>query len=188
MKHIETFESFSSKEVEKIDEGLMKSVLNIVLGIPLAVIAFTITQFMDPRKVKAACFDGILNIYGNIDILIDTLENIHFNKADITDVEAKNILDKINSLKKVKKKYPTIDDYKKAICRWAPFINFKNRKYIKDQIMAHDPKKLTAEEVLKEIKKVYKLANREDIIGDVPERGGVAGQLDDLLNNYRNRR
>lgn len=60
-----------------------------ILAIPVAVIAFAVTQFLDPRKIKDQILPQLLDIYANLDVLIDTLENIHFNKSDITDVESK---------------------------------------------------------------------------------------------------
>ena len=174
MKHIETFESFSTKEVEKIDEGLIKNILmfpiNLIIGVPLAAIILITTQFLNPRHLKGALVDSYIDIYDNIDILIDTLENIHFNKADITDVESRKILKRLNELKKVKQKWPTLDDYKKNLSKYLPYLNIKNRGYLKDQIMKYEPKKLTAEQVLKEIQKVYKLATQDDIIGEPAAR------------------
>ena len=199
MKHIKTFESYNSENVEPINEEFIGKILKGIIKLPAAALALIIMQFLDPRKVKDMVLPKLIDIYASIDVLIDTLENIHFNKTDITDVEAKKILDKINSLKKVKKKYPTLEDYKKAVCKWTPFLNFKNRNYLKSEIMKYQPEKMSADQVIKELEKVYKLITREDIIGmdvsthdyeenfDEPDLS-VMDQLNRLEDRLRNRR
>jgi len=164
MKHIKTFESYSPDE--SINEEFIGKILKSILSIPLVAIAFTVTQFMDPRKLKDQFLPQLLDIYGNLDILIDTLENIHFNKTDITDVESKAIVAKINALKKIKNKWPTLESYKKEVGKKIGYFNIKNRKYLADQAMQYEPKKMSAEQVLKEIQKVYKMSSEGDIIGD----------------------
>lgn len=51
-----------------------------------------------------------------------------------------------------------------------PLFNIKNRKYLCDQVMQYEPQKMDADQVLKQIRKVYKMVERSDIIGDVPAR------------------
>lgn len=165
MKHIKTFESYSPDEA--LNEEFIGKILKTILAIPVTVIAFAVTQFLDPRKIKDQILPQLLDIYANLDVLIDTLENIHFNKSDITDVESKAIMAKINALKKIKKKWPTIEDYKKEVGKKAGYLNLKNRKYLADQAMQYEPKKMNADQVLKEIQKVYKLVSSNDIIGEV---------------------
>lgn len=165
MKHIKTFESYSPDE--SLNEEFIGKIIKTILTIPLAAIAFTVTQFLDPRKLKDQFLPQLIDIYGNLDILIDTLENIHFNKTDITDVESKAIVSKINALKKIKNKWPTLESYKKEVGKKVGYMNIKNRKYLADQAMQYEPKKMNADQVLKEIKKVYKLVNQSDIIGEV---------------------
>ena len=166
MKHIKTFESYSPDE--SLNEEFIGKILKTILTIPITVIAFAVTQFLDPRKVKDQVLPQLLDIYANLDVLIDTLENIHFNKTDITDVEAKAIMSKINALKKIKNKWPTLEAYKKEVGKKIGYLNIKNRKYLADQAMQYEPKKMSAEQVLKEIKKVYKLVGEDDIIGEAP--------------------
>lgn len=166
MKHIKTFESYSPDEA--LNEEFIGKILKTILAIPITVIAFTVTQFLDPRKLKDQVLPQLLDIYANLDVLIDTLENIHFNKTDITDVEAKAIMSKINALKKIKSKWPTLEVYKKEVGKKIGYLNIKNRKYLADQAMQYEPKKMSAEQVLKEIKKVYKLVGEDDIIGEAP--------------------
>ncbi len=165
MKHLKKFESYSASE--SINEEFIGKILKTILSIPITVIAFTVTQFLDPRKVKEQVLPQLLDIYANLDVLIDTLENIHFNKTDITDVESKVIMSKINSLKKIKTKWPTLEVYKRRVGKSIGYLNIKNRKYLADQAMQYEPKKMNAEQVLKEIKKVYKLVGSDDIIGEV---------------------
>lgn len=165
MKHLKTFESYSSGE--SLNEEFIGKILKSILSVPLIVIAFTVSQFLDPRKLKDQYLPQLLDIYGNLDILIDTLENIHFNKSDITDVESKAIIAKINALKKIKTKWPTLEAYKKVVGKKIGYTNIKNRKYLADQAMQYEPKKMNADQVLKEIRKVYKMSASGDIIGDV---------------------
>lgn len=164
MKHIKTFESYSADE--KVNEEFIGKLIKAIIGLPLAALSFIVVQFLDARKFADQSLPQLLDIYANLDVLIDTLENIHFNK-DVTDVEQKDILDKLNMLKNVKKKYPTIEEYKKVIGKRLGYFNLRNRKYIKNRVMEYEPKKMTADEVIRYIKKVYKLAVEEDIIGEV---------------------
>ena len=186
MKHIKTFESFNDENMEPVNEEFIGKILKGIMKIPVAALSIIVMQFLDPRKIKDKILPQLLDIYSNIDILIDTLENIHFNKNDITDVESKKILEKINALKKVKKKYPTLDDYKKAICKWAPVLNFKNRNYLKSEIMKYEPEKMSANEVVTELKKVYALITKQDIIGMDTVDDNMENRLDRLLRRARN--
>lgn len=165
MKHLKTFESYSPDE--SLNEEFIGKIIKSILGVPVAAIGLTVMQFMDPRKLKEQILPQFLDIYSNLDVLIDTLENIHFNNKDITDVESEDILKKLNKLKKIKIKYPTLDEYKKKVCKVMPLFNIRNRKYLCDQVMQYEPKKMNASEVMKEIGKVYKEIKRDDIIGDV---------------------
>ena len=181
MKHIKTFESYSPDEA--LNEEFIGKILKTILAIPITVIAFTVTQFLDPRKLKDQVLPQLLDIYANLDVLIDTLENIHFNKTDITDVEAKAIMSKINALKKIKSKWPTLEVYKKEVGKKIGYLNIKNRKYLADQAMQYEPKKMSAEQVLKEIKKVYKLVGEDDIIGEAPRERDLPWEIDLILDH-----
>lgn len=164
MKNIKTFESYSSDK--SINEEYVGKLIRSILSLPLLAISFTITQFFDPRKLKNQVLPQLLDIYANLDTLIDTLENIHFNRTDITDVESKAIIAKLNALKKIKKKWPTIESYKKEVGNRIGYMNIRNRKYLADQAMNYEPKKMSAEQVLKEIRKVYLLGTKDDIISE----------------------
>lgn len=167
MRHIKTFESYSDAEV--VNEEFIGKLIKSIINIPTYAITLIILQFMDPRKIKDMMVPKLIDVYANIDVLIDTLENIHFNKTDITDVESKRILEKLNKLKEVKAKYPTLELYKKQVAKYAKYINIRNRKYLVDQIMQYEPKKMNAREVLRELQTVYKLASKNDVIGDVEQ-------------------
>ena len=179
MKHIKKFESYSSEE--KLNEEFIGRIIKYILSVPIAALAFIVMQFMDPRKLKDMMLPKLIDIYDNIDILIDTLENIHFNKTDITDDESKAILEKLNNLKKVKRKWPTLELYKKNLCKYTSIINFKNRKYLRDQIEQYIPKKMTSEKVLEEIQKVYKMSTSSDIIGETRPRVTFQDRLNGII-------
>lgn len=164
MKHLKTYESYNDQEM--INEGVISTILKYVIGIPLGIFMLGVLNFFDPRKLEIL-WKPLLNVYENADILIDTLENIHFNKPDITDTERSKILDKINELKKMKKKQPTLDLYKKELLKTVKWANIRNRDYLKEQVTKYQPLKMKSGEVIEEIKKIYKLVNENDIIGDV---------------------
>jgi hypothetical protein len=179
MKYVKTFESYFSNNEEIINEEFIGKVIKSILSIPLSIIAFTVTQFIDPRKIKENVLPNLLNIYVNLDVLIDTLENIHFNKNDITSKESKDIIEKINAFKRIKSKFPTLEMYKKAIGKSIGFFNIRNRKYLANQAMEYTPIKMNVDQILNEIRKVYKMTSKDDIIGEVPSSS------DGLLNRIR---
>ena len=159
MKHIETFKSYSSEE--KIDEGL-GTIIKSILFLPLSILALILFQCMSGRIMSQVLKNKVLDIYYNIDTLIATIENI-LATGDVTDVERRKIEKKLKELNKLKRKYPTLDDYKKLLKKQAPYYNFRNRGYIRRDIDNYVPKVLNAVEIIKEIQKVYKLAKLSDI-------------------------
>jgi hypothetical protein len=164
MKHIKTFESHST---ELINEELdVKKLLKEILIFPLVPLFLVITNLMNPRTLLKGHLPIFFDIYQNSDVLIDTLENIYFN-GDVTDVEKKKVMKRINALKKIKNKYPTLEIYKQKSLKTLKILNIRNKSYIEEEVMKYQPKQMRASEVLKEIQKVYKLVKSEQIVGDV---------------------
>jgi len=159
MKHLKTYESF---DYEKINEELQVwETIKTILQLPLIFITAIGLNFANPRFVIKLAYP-LLNVYHNLKSLIMTLENILAN-GDVTDTEKKKIKKRLEELKRVKEKNPTLDDYKKRLARTMSILNIKNRNYLKEKIMAYDPEPMTISELVSEIKKVYKIANRSDI-------------------------
>ena len=93
---------------------------------------------MHGKLISDAVKKDLLDLYHNIDRVIAILERLS-NNIDITDVDKKKINKRIKELKKVKEKYPTLDDYKKVATKKATILNLKNRNYLKNQILNYQP-------------------------------------------------
>jgi hypothetical protein len=165
MKHLKTYESF---EYEMINEELdLWKIFKTIISLPLFFITSIGLNFADPRFIIKLAYP-LLNVYHNLKSLIMTLENILEN-GDITDTEKIKIKKRLEELKKVKEKNPTLDDYKKRLARTMSVLNIRNRNYLKDKIMEYNPKDMSKIELVDEIKKVYKIIRTSDIKTPVEE-------------------
>lgn len=191
MKHLKTFESYSNDEM--VNEEFIGGLLKTILSIPISFLAILALQFASGRLISDAMKKDLLDVYSNIDRIIAILERLS-NNIDITDVDKNQINKRIKELKKVKEKYPTLDDYKKTVIRKATILNFKNRNYLKNQVLNYQPRTLNDSELVDLIKKVYKQATRSDVRepGQQPQEGhfvrndAFANRLNDMLNHLQN--
>ena len=185
MRHLKTFESYSYSNDESINEEFIGGLLKSILSIQVAVLTVLGVQFLSGRLIYAAVKNDLLDVYSNIDVLIDLLERLSLRR-DITDVEMKKINKRLKELKKIKDKYPTLDDYKKRVYKTALLLNIKNKNYLKNQIMDYEPRVLSAHEVLEKLRKIYKEANASDV-GGYGNRGrnDLQDRLNDMLNRER---
>jgi cell shape-determining protein MreC len=159
MKHLKTYESF---EYEKINEELeIWETIKGIIKLPLIFLISIGLNFANPRFVIKLAYP-LLDVYHNLKSLIMTFENILKN-GDVTDTERKKIEKRLEELRKVKQKNPTLDDYKKRLARTMSILNIKNRNYLKEKIMDYQPKDMSISELVSQIKKVYAIATREDI-------------------------
>lgn len=159
MKHLKTYESF---EYEKINEELrIWETIKDIIKLPLVFLISIGLNFANPRFVIKLAYP-LLDVYYNLKSLIMTFENILKN-GDVTDTERKKIEKRLEELRKVKQKNPTLDDYKKRLARTMAILNIKNRNYLKEKIMDYKPKDMSITELVSQIKKVYAIAKREDI-------------------------
>jgi cell shape-determining protein MreC len=159
MKHLKTYESF---EYEMINEEIdIWEAVKTIIRLPLIFILSIGLNFADPRFVIKLAYP-LLNVYHNLKSLIMTLESI-LKQGDVTDTERKKIEKRLEELKKVKEKSPTLDDYKKRLARTMSVLNIRNRNYLKDKIMGYNPENMSKNELADEIKKVYKLIRNADI-------------------------
>jgi len=180
MKHIKTFENYSYKETEKVNEEFIGSILRTILSIPKGILGVLVLQFINGRTVSKAIESNILDVYSNIDVLIDTLQSLSDNE-DITDVEKRKVNIRLKELQKVKRKYPTLDDYKKKLKSMTPFMNMKNRKYLKSKIESYTPREMSVYEVLDMLNKFYKGISRSDVVGvEDPVRNRFRDRLDSI--------
>jgi len=180
MKHIKTFENYSYKETEKVNEEFIGSILRTILSIPKGILGVLVLQFINGRTVSKAIESNILDVYSNIDVLIDTLQSLSDNE-DITDVEKRKVNIRLKELQKVKRKYPTLDDYKKKLKSMTPFMNMKNRKYLKSKIESYTPREMSVYEVLDMLNKFYKGISRSDVVGvEDPVRNRFRDKLDSI--------
>lgn len=159
MKHLKTYESF---EYEKINEELrIWEAIKDIIKLPLIILISIGLNFANPRFVIKLAYP-LLDVYHNLKSLIMTFENILKN-GDVTDTERKKIEKRLEELRKVKQKNPTLDDYKKKLTRTMSILNIKNRNYLKEKIMDYQPEDMSISELVSQIKKVYAIATREDI-------------------------
>lgn len=148
MKHLKTYESF---EYEKINEELkIWETIKDIIKLPLVFLISIGLNFANPRFVIKLAYP-LLDVYHNLKSLIMTFENILKN-GDVTDTERKKIEKRLEELRKVKQKNPTMS-----------ILNIKNRNYLKEKIMDYQPKDMSISELVSQIKKVYAIATREDI-------------------------
>jgi hypothetical protein len=184
MKHLKTFESYSNDEM--VNEEFVGNLLKTILSIPISFLAILALQFVPGRMMNEVMKNNLLNLYSNIDRIISILERLS-NSIDVTDVEKRKINDKIKELKKVKEKYPTLDDYKKFVIKKATILNLKNRKYLRNQILNYQPRILSEDGLVDLIKKTYKHATRSDVRepGQPDHRDRLGDQLDNMLRHNR---
>jgi hypothetical protein len=191
MKHLKTFESYSNDEM--VNEEFIGGLLKTILSIPISFLAILALQFAPGRLISDAMKKNLLDVYSNIDRIIAILERLS-NNIDITDVDKNKINKRIKELKKVKERYPTLDDYKKTVIRKATILNFKNRNYLKNQVLNYQPRTLNDSELVDLIKKVYKQATGSDVRepGQQPQEGqfvrnnDLANRLNDMLRQNQN--
>lgn len=181
MKHLKTFESYAYNETEKVNEEFIGSILKKILSIPKGILGLVILQFVNGRTVFKAVESGILDVYSNIDVLIDTLESLS-NNEDITDVEKRKINNRLRELSKIKKKYPTLEDYKTQLRKKAPLMNMKNRNYIKSKIDSYVPRDMSVYEILDSLTKIYKDISPSDVVGIESSRDSFRDRLDQMSN------
>jgi len=181
MKHLKTFESYSYNESETVNEEFIGSILKKILSIPKGILGLVILQFVNGRTVFKAVESGILDVYSNIDVLIDTLESLS-NNEDITDVEKRKINNRLKELSKVKKKYPTLEDYKTQLKKKTPLMNMKNRNYLKSKIDSYVPRDMSVYEILDSLTKIYKDISPSDVVGIESSRDSFRDRLDQMSN------
>ena len=181
MKHLKTFESYSNNDAEMVNEEFIGGLLKTILSIPIGIIVFAISQFVSGKTISDILKKNLLDVYYNIDRLISILERLS-NNTNITDVDKKKINKRIKELKKVKRKYPTLDDYKKKAIRTGSLYNFKNRNYLKNQVMDYQPRVLDDYQIVELLKKIYSDITRSDVRGD-DQQGGLQDRLNNMLNN-----
>lgn len=183
MKHLKTFESFSYSE-EPINEEFIGGIIKSILSIPFGIFALITLQFIGGRTMSKTIEKSLLDVYSNIDKLIDTLRGLSDN-PNITDVEKKKINKRLKELIKVKKKNPTLDDYKRRLIKRTPLMNFKNRNYLRNQIESYEPREMSVYEIIETLKKFYKEISRTDVPGyqNHNNRSAFQRRLDDIMRN-----
>ena len=187
MKHLKKFESYSS--YEPINEEFVGKLLKSILSIPISALAILGVQFLSGKSIYDIAKRDMLDVYSNIDTLIDVLEGLS-NRRDVTDVDIKKINNRLSQLRKIKVKYPTLDDYKKKVYRVSVLLNIKNKNYLNNQIMDYQPRVLSVNELLDKLRKIYRDVNRTDVTTS-PQYQQQFGQnrqnLQDQLNNMQDR-
>ena len=163
MKYIKSYEQHSSsKEVNEsiIAGGNKKSWLNAIEGLiflPLTTLATIAANLSSPRIITKIAVDKYLPIYNNINKIIEIVKNmIEKSEYDLTDSEIRKAKKILGELELVKKKYPTLEDYKKFIKKVVPIFNIRNASYLKRKIDEYEPSKLSTDELENVIKKISK--------------------------------
>ena len=155
MKYIKNYEQYEFKQDEQLNEGLVKTILMFTVTLLQTILGLTIIQFA-PKVYKPAILRDIMDVYANLDTLKKSLTHLIDGTKDITDTERKKIEKGIKELDKIKRKYPTLMDYKRKTCRIYGNLTIKNREYIKNSIMDYEPKEMDSEQIEKKLKKIYK--------------------------------
>ena len=160
MKHLKTFESF-----ELINESWTwedtKNVAQVIIN-PVAWLGLLMINVLPGKTVRDAIIRTHLDIYCNVDILIAILRK-SLDSGNAYDSERKKMTNKIDYLEKMWKKYPTLDDYKKSLARYLVLFTFRNKEYYKDAINKYEARRMSQNELLKEIKRLYKEVSYNDI-------------------------
>ena len=154
MKYIKKYEDYEYNHYEQLNEGLIKSILLFPFNLLGSILGLTFLQFA-PRVLKKQIFENVLDVYSNIETLKLTLNKL-LNEGDVTDTERKKIEKHIKYLDKIKRKYPSLSEYKIYCSKNFPWLNIKNRNYIKNAIMTYEPKEMTITEIAEKIRKIYK--------------------------------
>lgn len=153
MKNIKSFENF-----DKIDEASLispdKSLIRKILGFPIdaisAMIGWLLVNFLHPKYVSKSITEKYLDIYSNIDDIAKSL-NINLSK-NISVGEKSTIQKVILKIERMKRKYPTIEDLKKAYIDSGLMKTFRNKEYIKRSISEYKPKKMSPNQIFEFLK------------------------------------
>ena len=139
MKRLKKFEEYNHQQInESLVGDLAKSALNYLLA------PITLPAFMNMNtKFKLGVIEKSIEKYLNQKAEYEILDDARY------DIEMPSLLLKItkrrNEISKTIKKYPTLEDYKKACCKWLRkwnAINFRNKidiDYLCDKIMELGP-------------------------------------------------
>jgi len=139
---------------------------------------------MDVRLLEKVLYSQLLDVYYNLDVLVDTLKGFIFTengRRNITDTELKTIKKAINFYNKILSKYPTLEDYKKRLCKISWVYHIKNNKYLQEKIMEYEPKRKNRSEIVEILKKIHKTIKNDDVVGvEAP----INNWINDAENNY----
>lgn len=139
MKRLKKFEEYNHQQInESLVGDLAKSALNYLLA------PITLPAFMNMNtKFKLGVIEKSIEKYLDQKAEYEILDEARY------DIEMPSLLLKItkrrNEISKTIKKYPTLEDYKKAYCKWLRkwnAINFRNKidiDYLCDKIMELGP-------------------------------------------------
>lgn len=139
MKRLKKFEEYNHQQInESLVGDLAKSALNYLLA------PITLPAFMNMNtKFKLGVIEKSIEKYLDQKAEYEILDDARY------DIEMPSLLLKItkrrNEISKTIKKYPTLEDYKKAYCKWLRkwnAINFRNKidiDYLCDKIMELGP-------------------------------------------------
>jgi hypothetical protein len=139
MKRLKKFEEYNHQQInESLVGDLVKSALNYLLA------PITLPAFMNMNtKFKLGAIEKSIEKYLDQKAEYEILDEARY------DIEMPSLLLKItkrrNEISKTIKKYPTLEDYKKAYCKWLRkwnAVNFRNKidiNYLCDKIMELGP-------------------------------------------------
>ena len=179
MKHLQSYQDY-----EQLNEGLVGEILKWILLPVTWPLSFSILQLMDVRLLEKVLYSQLLDVYYNLDVLVDTLKGFIFTengRRNITDTELKTIKKAINFYNKILSKYPTLEDYKKRLCKISWVYHIKNNKYLQEKIMEYEPKRKNRSEIVEILKKIHKTIKNDDVVGvEAP----INNWINDAENNY----
>jgi len=102
------------------------------------------------------------------------------NDINITDAKKGKIEYNIKVIKKMLRKYPTLNDYKEHIKKQVFMLDIRNMNYQKNQIDAYQPRELGYRALSEKIWKICKNISNQDI------RNAMAGPVLNVDQNLDN--
>lgn len=158
MKHIKTF-----KDYKKIDESIIPggdsvwSDIKVLPLLPLALLGIGIINLFNPRHVEALS-EKYLDIYNNLDDISNNI-NTMINSGNLTDTETRKAKRILKQIERIKKRYPTLEDYKNNLKKTTPIYNIRNSNFLKRKIDEYNP---TTHMSRSELEKILKKINKNE--------------------------
>lgn len=170
MKNIKNYTDFLNENTLNEEFNLYKIEMFVkgIISLPLVFLMYFILNLLNVRFLMRSMgrngYESI-DIYNNIDKLILALDNaLNDDSINLTNREKNKVKYFIEKLNKLIKKYPTIDDFKKKFAKKVSYLNIKDARFVKKEIMDYQPKELDLHDILKYIRKQFKFVKNNHFL------------------------